>query len=241
MFIRFSSLPGAFAPETFLRRFVFCFALAICCTGSAAAQNRPVAPQDDTQSWNEQVLIVPLDDNVNLLVTGQLRIGDRLRDFTDEFAGASLSFAAGKYLSLTPGYTYVASQQPVTRRRRYEHRLTFSATIRLPPFKRITISDRNQVERRRFNSLPDTTRYRNRLQAERPFDIKGFDMRVFLWDEIFYDSGARAWSRNRFAIGGSRDLNKHATLDLYYQRQSDGRSRPGDIHVIGTVLRSTLR
>lgn len=237
---RFSSSLRAFAPETFLRRLVFCLAFALCCAGIVVGQNTSVAPQDDTQSWNEQVLIVPLDAKINLLVTGQLRVGDRLRDFTDEFAGAGLSFAAGKYLSLTPGYTYVASQQPVTRRRRYEHRLIFTATIRLPPFKRITISDRNQVERRRFNSLPDTTRYRNRLQVERPFDIKGFAMRLFLWDEVFYDSGARAWSRNRFAVGGSRDLNKRATFDLFYQRQSDGRSRPGDIHVIGTALRFRL-
>ena len=240
MYIRFSISPKTFALAVFLRRFVFCFALAICCASLAAAQNTPVAPQDDTQNWNEQVLSIPLDKRVNLLVTGQLRIGDRLRDFTDEFTGASLSFAANRYLTLTPGYTYVASQQPVTRRRRYEHRLLFTATVRLPSFKRITISDRNQVERRRFNSLPDTTRYRNRLQVERPFDIKGFDMRIFLWNEIFYDSGARAWSRNRFAVGGSRDLNKHATLDLFYQRQSDGRSRPGDIHVIGTALRLRL-
>lgn len=219
---------------------MLCLIFAALCMSIAAAQTAPVAPQDDTQNWNEQVVSVPLDERINLLVTGQLRIGDRLRDFTDEFAGASLSFAANRYLTLTPGYTYVASQQPVTRRRRYEHRLLFTATVRLPPFKRITISDRNQVERRRFNSLPDTTRYRNRLQVERPFDIKGFDLRLFLWDEIFYDSGARAWSRNRFAVGGSRDLNKRATFDLYYQRQSDGFSRPGDIHVIGTALRLRL-
>ena len=223
-----------------MQRLILCFALAVSCASFAAAQSTPVAPQDDTQNWNEQVLSIPLDERINLLVTGQLRTGDRLRDFTDEFAGAGISVAAGKYLSLTPSYTYVASQQPVTRRRRYEHRLVFAATVRLPPFKRITISDRNQVERRRFNSLPDTTRYRNRLQVERPFDIKGFAMRLFMWDEIFYDSGARAWSRNRFAVGGSRDLNKRATFDLYYQRQSDGRSRPGDIHVIGTALRLRL-
>ncbi len=240
MYIRFSISPKPFAPAVFLRRFIFCVAFAFCCASVAAAQNAPVAPQDDTQNWNEQVVSVPLAERINLLVTGQLRIGDRLRDFTDEFAGAGLSFAAGKYLSLTPAYSYVASQQPVTRRRRYEHRLFFTATIRLPPLKRITISDRNQIERRRFTSLPDTTRYRNRLQIERPFDIKGFDARLFLSNEVFYDSGARAWSRNRFAVGGSRDLNKRATLDLFYLRQSDGRSRPGDIHVIGTAFRLRL-
>lgn len=62
---------------------MLCLIFAALRMSIAAAQTVPVAPQDDTQNWNEQVVSVSLDERINLLVTGQLRIGDRLRDFTD--------------------------------------------------------------------------------------------------------------------------------------------------------------
>lgn len=45
------------------------------------------------------------------------------------------------------------------------------------------------------------------------------------------------WVRNRFSVGGSRAINKRLAFDLYYMRQNDGRARPGDLNIIGTVLR----
>ena len=43
--------------------------------------------------------------------------------------------------------------------------------------------------------------------------------------------------RNRFGVGASHVFNKHFTGDLYVMRQNDGRTRPGNINIIGTVLR----
>ena len=65
----------------------------------------------------------------------------------------------------------------------------------------------------------------------------------FVWlvnDEFFYDSVLNDWVRNRFAVGVNHTFNKHLTLDTYVMRQNDGRTRPGDINVIGTTWRIRL-
>ena len=49
-----------------------------------------------------------------------------------------------------------------------------------------------------------------------------------------------AWVRNRFAIGVGHTFNQHFTGEVYYLRQSDGRTKPGDLNVIGTTLRLRL-
>jgi len=46
--------------------------------------------------------------------------------------------------------------------------------------------------------------------------------------------------RNRFAAGVSHTFNKYLTLEIYGMRQNDGRTRPGDVNVIGTTWRVKL-
>lgn len=98
------------------------------------------------------------------------------------------------------------------------------------------MSDRNLVDRR-LRSSGNTTQYRNRLQLEHPFKVGGFEATHFASDEVFYDSRERAWIRNRFALGLSRKSSDRYTGEIYYLRQNDGFSRPGDLNVIGTTLR----
>ena len=51
---------------------------------------------------------------------------------------------------------------------------------------------------------------------------------------------AEAGVRNRFAAGVSHTFNKHLTLEIYGMRQNDGRTKPGDVNVIGTTWRVKL-
>jgi hypothetical protein len=223
-------------------RFVFCVLLIICSIPLAASQSStaPVAPEDDTQNWNDVQLTVPLNKRFDFLINAQLRTGNKLRDFAEARAGVGATFKPSKHLSLLSGYARVFSRQPITARRTLEHRFSFAATVHFPRLEKLIITDRNLVERRLFNSRPDTVRYRNRLQVERPFCIAGVPLQLFVSDEVFYDSAAKAWTRNRFTAGGGHSFNKHLTGELYYMRQSDGRSRPGDLHVIGTFLKLRL-
>jgi hypothetical protein len=63
---------------------------------------------------------------------------------------------------------------------------------------------------------------------------------LYIADEVFYDWSLDRWVRNRFIVGGTKVLNKHLTQDVYYLRQNDGVSVPGDMNVIGTTLRVKL-
>jgi hypothetical protein len=104
------------------------------------------------------------------------------------------------------------------------------------PLQIIILSDRNQFERRLRFPI-NSTRYRNRFQIEHPIKIRDTSVQLFVSNEVFYDWSFNDWVRNRFAVGVSRRFNKHFTGDVYYMRQNDGRSRPGDLHIIGATYR----
>ncbi|MGH9900441.1 MAG: DUF2490 domain-containing protein [Pyrinomonadaceae bacterium] len=215
-----------------------CGLLAVRGAVPCRAQARPAqASQDDTQSWNEVQITVPLKKWVDLVVGGQLRLGRNVTDFVDERGGMALTFKVHKYLTLQPGYLHIATQ-PTPDRKAFENRLGFAATVQFPLGK-FNVNDRNLFERR-FRSPLNSTRYRNRLQVSRPVKLNGSDITLFASDEVFYDWSVDDWVRNRFSVGVGKRFSKNLTTDFYYMRQNDGRSRPGDLHVFGTVFRVRL-
>ena len=221
--------------HTSLLRMIFCGLFMFCSAGTAATQTLSPPQQSDTQSWNDLQFTVPLNKEIDMILLGTLRIGRDVTHPVDERVGVNFRFNAGKYLTLTPGYLYIR-MQPAAGRDDREHRLSFAATPRIP-FKRFTLTDRNLFERRVRTPQVDATRYRNRLQIEVPFKPKDSDWLFFASDEVFYDWSINDWVRNRAAAGVRRTFNKKFAIDFYYLRQNDGRSRPGDLNVIGTVFR----
>jgi hypothetical protein len=199
------------------------------------AQAQTVAPQEDTQSWNEVQIAIPINKKLDLNISGQLRFGRNISDFVDERAGIGFTFKPNKYLQIQPSYTYIVTQ-PVRSRTAYENRLNLPVTIISPKFRGFTVSNRNLVERR-WRKPVNSWRYRNRLQIERTFKPRKFEFRLFASDEIFYDFSVKDWVRNRFTVGVGKPISRQLSFDVYYLRQNDGRSRPGDLHVIGTGLR----
>ena len=61
--------------------------------------------------------------------------------------------------------------------------------------------------------------------------------RVIDPDEVYYEWRYHAWTRNRFIIGGGKSLSERLALDIYYVRQNDGFSHPGDLNAVGFTLR----
>lgn len=211
-------------------------ALFMCAgAGVMRAQTTGAARRSDTQSFNDVQVSFPLNEKVELSLLGHLRWGDNLRDLIEERVGVSLNFDLHRRVSVSPGYFYIASQ-PTGGAHVREHRFWLSGTVRFPLPHRFAVSDRSMFERR-LRQPEDSTRYRNRLQLERPVRLGRSDVRLYVATEVFYDWSVRAWRRNRFFAGASRALGRHLTGDFYYMRQSDGRGRPGDLHVIGTSWR----
>jgi hypothetical protein len=203
---------------------------------TSLAQANLANTRDDTQQWNDIQITAPVTKQVDFTFYSTFRIGRDITHLVDRRVGVGFSFKAGKYLTLTPSYLNIV-MRPFERVKVNENRLTFAATVRIP-LRKFSFSDRNQFERR-FR-LINSTRYRNRLQVEHPIKIGKATMQVFASDEVFYDWSVNNWVRNRFAVGVIRKFNENFTADVYYMRQNDGRSRPGNLHIIGVTYRIRL-
>jgi len=192
-------------------------------------------PETDVQEWNDVQITAPVTKNIDFNILGTIRIGRDISRAVDERIGVGFTVRAGKYLSFAPSYVHIG-MQPFERRKLWESRLSFATTLRFQTGK-FRLSDRNQFERRyRHPGIP-STRYRNRFQVEHPIGRDTIKLSLFASDEVFYDWSVDRWVRNRFTAGVSKVLNTNLTLDVYYLRQNDGLSRPGDLHVIGTTWR----
>lgn len=203
---------------------------------SAPAQSR--VPKADTQSWNDIQLAIPLNKRVDFTIQGTVRIGGNLTTPVDGRWGFGALFRLNKYLVFTPIYLHREARPPNGRPER-EERLTLGATLRLPLGK-FTLTERNWFEHRWRAPQVNAWRYRNAVLIEHPFKIGKTKFTFTIGDEVFYDWSLHDWVRNRFQAGASHVFNKHLTLYVYGMRQNDGRSRPGDINIIGTVWRFRL-
>ncbi|MGA9997229.1 MAG: DUF2490 domain-containing protein [Pyrinomonadaceae bacterium] len=218
---------------------LFALVLHICMSNAQAQTRLLPAPKSDVQEWNEVQLAVPLNSNVDFVLSGTLRFGRHVSRAVDERIGVAFQIKPGKkigkYLSFAPGYLHIG-MQPTEGRFTDEERLSLPITVRFNAGG-WTISERNLFERRFRRPQVNATRYRNRLQFEHPVKLADQKLTFFTADEVFYDWSVNLWVRNRFTAGLSKKFNKHFTGDIYYLRQNDGRSRPGDLHVIGTTIR----
>jgi len=209
--------------------------LLFALTGLASAQ---IIDRADNQLWNDVQVAVPLTKNIDFNMLGTLRLGRDISRPVDERLGTGFTFRFGQHLQIAPNYLYIG-MQPFRNRRVWESRLSLPVTLRFDVDK-FRISDRNTFERRIRRPGINSTRYRNRLQVEHPVGPKEWGLSLYVADEVFYDWSVDRWVRNRFTVGGTKVFNKHFTQDIYYMRQNDGVSIPGDLNVIGTILRIKL-
>lgn len=185
---------------------------------------------DDNQSWNDVQLTVPVNEQFDFTLSGTFRFGKNVTRLNDRRIAVGVVYKPNKSWSLQPFYWHIVARNAsgifLT-----EHRLNFRATYRFP-IKRFGLSHRSWVERR-LRQPRNSWRYRPSLTVEK--DIGKFvpGTKIFATEEIFYDSILKKFSRNRFSVGVTKTLTKNLSLDIFYLRQNDGFSRPGDLNVIG--------
>lgn len=192
----------------------------------------------DNQQWNEVQFAIPLTGTTDFNVLGTLRFGRNITRPVYERLGLGATFRLRKYLSVSPNYSYIGTQ-PIKDRRNWESRLSLPVTLRFNAGE-FRISDGNVFERRIRHPGGNSTRYRNKFQVEHPLGAKDWRLSWFVSDEVFYDWAIDRWVRNRFSLGVIKVYNKHFTQDLFYLRQNDGVSVPGDLNAFGTTLRVRL-
>ena len=201
--------------------------LCVCATASGQV------PEKDNQLWDDIQLTIPMTKKVDFLITGTIRTDRELA--YDVRWGAGFNYKVNKYFTLSQSF-FSAEARPPHGLKQRETRLTFGATLQ-KPIGKFTLFNRNWFERRWREPQIDAWRNRNRVRLERPFTIGKQKFTWLLSDEFFYDWSLHDWVRNRAAIGAYHTFNKHFTLELYYMRQNDGRTRPGDLHILGAIWR----
>ncbi len=203
--------------------------------GSALPQSNPPVPRGDTQIWSEVLAFHSLRQDTDLLLIGSFRLGRDVRRPVYERGGAGLIFKLGKYLTVSPLYSYYA-MQPISGQDNRENRISLEATVTLP-HGRWVVTDRNRIERR-FRDPADSTRYRNVIQIERAITLARIPWSVFAWEEALYDWSFSGWVRNRISLGGGKNLNGKVSVDIYYVRQNATHTVPRDLNAVGILVRT---
>ncbi len=200
--------------------------------------NSAQTDHEDVQSWNDIQLTIPVHEKVDLSLTTTYRFGENLTRFNEGRVGAGIGLKLHKSFSTAAGYNYIESRN-TGGEFRTEHRYHLNGVYKFP-FKRFGLSHRSQYEYR-VRGSGNSWRYRPSITIEKSLPERFLsNTKVFVTEEPFYVSTTGRFSRNRFSVGIKKAVNDHFSFDIYYLRQNDGFSRPGDLNVIGTSWKFSL-
>lgn len=198
---------------------------------AAAARAQP-QPEEDIQAWNDVQLTLPVGQYVDFNAVIATRFGKNVTRLSDGRFAVGMTLKPSKSFSIQPLFWFIRSRNALSRFRN-EHRLNLRLNYRFP-FRSFGLSHRSSFESRLRSPL-SSWRYRPSVTFEKDIPNSWIPKaRFFATEEVFYDSLSKRFSRNRFTLGVNKTLSKQLSVDVYYMRQNDGLSRPGDLHVLGT-------
>lgn len=203
---------------------------------SVKAQTPPLVAQDDIQLWNDVQLTAPMSKHFDFWTSVTMRFGKNISRLNDGRFAIGFIYKPDKHWTIQPFFWSIKMRNS-RGQFRDESRLNLRIGYKFP-IKSVGLSHRSTFEYR-IRNVGNSWRYRPSLTFEKDLPKKT-KSKIYLTDEVFYDSSLAKFSRNRFTIGITRTLTKILSLDLYYMRQNDGFSRPGDLHVIGTSWKFKL-
>lgn len=206
--------------------------------GVKARAQTATQDDEDIQSWNDVQLTVPMTKQVDFVTKVTMRFGKNVTRLTDGRYQFGFAWKPVKDLSISPFYWYIQARN-ARGFFRTEHRLNLAVTYRFP-IKNFGLIHRSTFERR-LRSTGNTWRYRAMMTFEKEIPKRLIPKaKFFFGDEVFYDSATKKFSRNRFNIGINKTLTKQLSVDIYYMRQNDGFSHPGDLNTIWVAWRIKL-
>lgn len=225
----------SFQITNFVLKYCTVIVTTVCFSASIYSQTDD---SEDTQSWNDVEFSKALSPRLDLQFGGTIRFGENLTRFNEGRGMVGFSVKINDSVSVTPRYQYIETRGSGGSFSN-EHRLSVGGTYKFP-IKKFGLSHRSQIEYR-IRSSGNSWRYRPSITFEKALPKSWLgDASIFLTEEPFYISTTGKFSRNRFTAGVSRKMNENLDLEIYYLRQNDGFSQPGDLNVIGTEWKIKL-
>ncbi len=214
-------------------------ALFLFCSILAKAQaNQLITDDEDIQSWNDLQQTVPMTKHFDFYTALTLHFSKNVTRLNDERYAIGFVYKPTKSLSIQPFYWYINARNSRSQFR-HEDRLNLRVGYRFP-FKKFGLSHRSAFEYR-MRSPRNSWRWRPGFTFDKdiPKNILP-KAKFFVSDEVFYDSILKKFSRNRFSVGITKTLSKKLSVDVYYMRQNDGYTHPGDLNVLWTSWKVKL-
>lgn len=206
--------------------------------GVLVADAQLITDDEDIQSWNDVQLTVPINKQFDLYTALTLRFGKNITRLNDGRYALGFVYHPNKTLSFQPFYWFVDARNSRSQFKA-EHRLSLRVNYRFP-IKSFGLSHRSTFEYR-IRQPRSSFRYRPSLTFDKDIPKKIIPKaKFYATEEVFYDSLLNKFSRNRITFGITKTLTKKLSLDVYYMRQNDGYTHPGDLNVIGTAWKIHL-
>lgn len=210
----------------------------ICALISVKAQTAPLVEQDDFQSWNDVQLTVPMTKKVDFVTQITMRFGKNVTRLNDGRFQLGFVYKPSKSWTIHPFYWHIRARNSRSKFQ-IEHRLNLRVGYKFP-IKNFGLSHRSWFEYR-IRETGNSWRYRPSLTFEKELPQKFIPKsKFYATEEVFYDSILDKFSRNRFTVGINKTLSEKLSVDIYFMRQNDGFSRPGDLNVVGTSWKVKL-
>ena len=218
--------------------------LLICTSGIAVGQTSGASKE----LWPKLQTTIELRPKTRLVMSVEKQSGEDLARTQWKFSvmgsyrmkrliqirSADIDDEKNYFLSLGGGYEHLYTND--NGNTKFEKRMVLQVTPHyFWPAVGLLFQDNSRIELRWVNDSY-STRYRNKVVAERPFKVNGFALTPYASGELFHDGKYHSWNENQYAFGVIIPDKKLLTVDTYFLHQNCTTCKEPHVNALGITV-----